>query len=74
MAFPVELQFVDRNVYLAPISGVGCPRADQTIRVLKKESLVGVSDTKGSLSESCVRFIKSFTPLKCVVKKHKTGF
>ena len=59
MAFPVELRFVDGNVYLAPISGVGCPRADQTIRVHKKESLVGVSDTKDSLSESCAFYKKT---------------
>ena len=50
----MECRFIDENVYLAPNSWVCCRRAAQTIRVLKKESLVGASDTKGLLSVLCV--------------------
>ena len=51
--------------YLSLNSGVGCRRADQTIRVLKKESLVGVSDTKGSLSEYCEFYKKLYSAEVC---------
>ena len=61
MVFQVECRFVDENVYLAPNSGVGCRRAAQIIRVLKKASLVGASDTKDLLSESCAFYKKLYS-------------
>ena len=38
---------------------------DQTIRVHKKEGLVGVSDTKDSLSESCAFYKKLYSAEVC---------
>ena len=73
MVFPVECRFVDENVYLAPNSGVGCRRAAQIIRVLKKESLVGASDTKDLLSESCA-FHKKLYSAEVFGQEAQDGF